>query len=270
MNPNLQSGVPSPPHVRMVDGDGNPELSWYTFFVALWNRTGGASGSASAILDQITSAIGAMLFRGSGGWQGLSIGNQNEVLQVSGTTPATPKWGFLSGSNFPVQAQGLFLASPLVTSGEPSFRVIGPTDLAGAKGQFPATNTNDSANPGNVGEYVSNQVLPGAAIGLTTGTAKDITSITLTPGDWDVWGNVGLNAAVTSASAWVGSASVTDPGAPNSGAYLILPSQAGPTLYPIGNKRRSISAATTVYLSVNAAFSGSVSGYGFIGARRVR
>ena len=47
--------------------------------------------------------------------------------------------------------------------------------------------TNNNAQTGSVGEYVSAVALyPGGAISVSTGTVSTITSITLTAGDWDV------------------------------------------------------------------------------------
>src|SRR6266436_3159933 len=63
------------------------------------------------------------------------------------------------------------------------------------------TVTNDNAAAGSVGEYVESNIAFASATSLTSNTAKTITSISLTAGDWDVSGSVGFSAA--------GSASIT-------------------------------------------------------------
>ena len=145
-------------------------------------------------------------------------------------------------------------------------------------GQLLGSGTNDNANAGNVGEFVSSTVLVGSAVALTTGVTANITSISLTAGDWDVWGNVLTNpAATTTTSNIVGSISTTSatlPTAPNGGAYAQLNTSIAanlPQALPTGTTRLSLSATTTVFLVTQVAFATSTMGaYGFIGARRRR
>jgi len=54
------------------------------------------------------------------------------------------------------------------------------------------TTTNNNASAGYVGEFVSSEVLIGSAVSISANTATDLTSISLTAGDWDVWANVGF------------------------------------------------------------------------------
>lgn len=140
------------------------------------------------------------------------------------------------------------------------------------------TTTNNNANTGAVGEYVSSTVLVGAAVPLTTATAADITSISLTAGDWDVWGTVvtNPNAATTQTVivGWVSSTSATIPTAPNEGGEhsLNVAIAAGQTIIlSCGMRRFSLSGTTIIYLSIFSAFAVNTNaGYGFIGARRMR
>jgi hypothetical protein len=61
------------------------------------------------------------------------------------------------------------------------------------------TTTNDSATAGYVGEYVEGVLAAGSATALTTATPQTLVSISLTAGDWDVTGMVGVqpNPAAT-------------------------------------------------------------------------
>jgi len=140
------------------------------------------------------------------------------------------------------------------------------------------TTTNDNAAAGSVGEFVSSTVLVGSAVALTSTIAANVTSISLTAGDWEVWGNiattVGGGTTSTTFAGAIHTVSATFPTLPNSGAAFVYSynSPAGlPNAASVGRIRISIAATTTVYLVVSATFAVSTcSAYGFIGARRVR
>lgn len=138
-----------------------------------------------------------------------------------------------------------------------------------------------SAVAGTLGEYISSSVASGSSVALTSPNPSNVTSISLTAGDWDVQGNVAFNPAGTTTTTiqkgWISATSATDPGPPNSGAYASIQSptasSVGVTLgvLSIPRTRISISSTTTIYLSGAATFAVSTNGiYGFIGARRVR
>lgn len=147
-----------------------------------------------------------------------------------------------------------------------------------AAGQLRATATNDSASAGAVGEYLESEILAGAAVALTTATPANITSLSLTAGDWDVWGEASftLNAAttVTAINGWVSTTSATLPTAPNKGAMVTLTATltTGATqCAPVGMRRISLAATTTVYLSAQASFAvNTMAAYGMLCARRAR
>lgn len=107
-----------------------------------------------------------------------------------------------------------------------------------------------------------------------------MTSINLTAGDWDVWANVGTApAGGTTTSiirAWINTASATDPGAPNAGAYVLEQQAIGAGLgqvMPVGMTRITVPAgpAQAVYLSAQVTFAVPTLGaYGSLQARRAR
>ena len=109
MAQNVQQGVPAVPYSPMVDKEGVPSPQWYSFFVSLWTRTGGANGTISNILDNITNVAGSMLYRGANLWTGLAPGVANQVLTFIGGLPV---WGLLSGNNFAAASANTFLAGP--------------------------------------------------------------------------------------------------------------------------------------------------------------
>lgn len=144
-------------------------------------------------------------------------------------------------------------------------------------GQIPGTKTNDSAAAGNVGEYIESIILNTSEIPITTNTATNITSLLLTPGDWDVWGTIALDngsgATVFSLMlGWISDVSATAPVAPNKGAYFRLPYSltGNEVITPVGTCRFSVASNTTVYLSTFATFTNTAFAFGSIHARRVR
>jgi len=141
------------------------------------------------------------------------------------------------------------------------------------------TSTNNNASAGSVGELIEATLAIGSATSLTNGTPKTITSISLTAGDWDVFGSVGFTGTGTGIGNLTGCVSATDntlETAPNGGAfYSMLAAFAnlsgGNDVIPVGQRRVSIASTTTYYLVALCGFGGgTVSGFGYIGARRVR
>ncbi len=148
------------------------------------------------------------------------------------------------------------------------------TNISAGVLQVTGTTTNDDAAVGVVGEYVDKAVAQGAAIPLTNGQPANVTSISLTAGDWDVWalaafvqgaGNAVLQAiasvSATSATTGVGAIVLN---APTTSA-LVNCAQAVPA------RRFSLSTTTTIYLVAETYFGGGTfAGFGGIFARRVR
>jgi hypothetical protein len=140
------------------------------------------------------------------------------------------------------------------------------------------TTTSNNANAGSVGEFISANVATGSAVSLTTNVAANVTSISLTAGDWDVSAEVvfvpGATTTIALLSGWVTTVSATQPGSPNNGAkfQLVLPFTTGAAQeLPVGTIRMSLASTTTVYLGVLSQFGVStMGGAGFIRARRVR
>ena len=145
--------------------------------------------------------------------------------------------------------------------------------------QLKGTITNDSASAGNVGEFVSSTILQASAVALTTTVAANITSISLTAGDWDVGGALYIIAAAsTTVTLITGSISQTS-ATHNSAAgnYFqhvctsVTPTASNPMGYTIPTNRVSLSGTTTLFLVGSSTFATSTNaGFGSIWARRVR
>lgn len=221
----------------------------------LGNATGAsAAPTAVAVPSCSTSASALNWTSGSG----LTCNVAVNAAQLGGATFAAP--GAI-GSTTP--STGAF--TTISATG-----AITPSQTAGIVG----TTTNNNANAGSFGEYVTNSA---SGVSLTTATTANITSVSLTAGDWDVSGAVTYSpAGSTTVSALTTGISTTSATLPsnNTGGYnlLALSFTTGATqVHGTQDVRISIAGTTTVYLVAQAQFGVStMTANGFIRARRVR
>jgi hypothetical protein len=145
---------------------------------------------------------------------------------------------------------------------------ITPSQTAGIVG----TTTNNNANAGSFGEFMT---ATGTGVSLTTGTTANITSITLTAGDWDVSGNTEFVAAASTIIS-IAQTAVTTTSLANGVAGLrginSSTQQASNNISLVAPVQRiNVSTSTTVYLTGWASFSTStLTATGIIRARRIR
>lgn len=128
---------------------------------------------------------------------------------------------------------------------------------------------------------VKSTVLTGSSINLdVAGTFVNITSISLSPGEWDITASlafslntaVGLTATFGAISIYSGN-TTTDQVVPENqfNAVNALPNSNGPAYMTIPSYRLLVASTTTVYLKAAASGSSGVpKAYGSISARRVR
>jgi hypothetical protein len=133
-----------------------------------------------------------------------------------------------------------------------------------------------SASAGIVGEYIASQVTA-PSTGLTSATQTNITSISLTAGDWDVSGtasyNFGSGTVPTVIQGAISTTSATLPTNLNgSRANLFLTFTTGAqSEMVVPTTRINITTTTTVYLVASCTFTGGSTGIGgTIRARRIR
>lgn len=130
---------------------------------------------------------------------------------------------------------------------------------------------------GDIGEFLTSQVVVGSAVALASFVPLDVTHIDLPAGDWDVWGSVVFapagGVAMGTLAAWVSLASATLPGDLSDGGFfsLRLAFSVGQTqAIPAGRLRFNTATTERVYLSALAGFTGAgVSAYGRFTARRM-
>jgi len=194
------------------------------------------------------------------------------TLSISGLTAKNLKYKDSSGTK---QA----ITSVQVPSGWVSDVEYDGTDyvvLSVAGSAVKGTTTNDNAAAGYVGESVESVAGPVSA--PASNTYGDITSITLTPGDWDISAIIvsilNTGVSITSVIGGIGTA------AGSNGAGLVVGDNQGYSVPPtsqylpsitIPPKRVSINATTTYYLKMWMSYaSGTPQFQGRISARRVR
>lgn len=142
------------------------------------------------------------------------------------------------------------------------------------------TTTNDNAPAGVVGEYVTGALASGAAVSLVTSTAKDVVTISLTPGDWDVTGIVDFLFATTTNTTDLAagtSTTLNTLGPDDTYVNITYPSSGNVIAsslrlsIPCPVTRYSLAATTTLHLVAFATFTVSTTtAFGTIRARRVR
>lgn len=143
------------------------------------------------------------------------------------------------------------------------------------------TTTNDNAVAGSIGELATASLAFADRITLTTATAANVISVSLTAGDWDVSGVVTLEqgGSINVKDIFVG-ISTTSATLPTDDSHMnvLTYGSAGASLGGSSNPRMptppariSIGSTTTVYLVVLSTFTAdTLKAYGTIRARRVR
>ena len=162
-----------------------------------------------------------------------------------------------------ITASGTLVVTGTITPGQ-------TTGIVGTK-------TNNNPQAGSIGEYVESLVDSAASVALgATGVTEDITTISLTAGDWDVsiLGGYDVGSVTTQMLFWIGTT------AGNSAAEMLSERRyvkisgltgGGSDSGAIPSFRMSLAATTTVRFKSRAAWSGTAPNvFGRISARRVR
>lgn len=295
--------VPIPPNPDDNQYKGNPlSLARGMFDWAL--KTKGRLEQSKPLANGVavtTPAAGDMPYYANNlGWTRLAGGSPGQVLTYG--TSTAPTWGNIS-SNL-ASGTGILVTGTATDTLNTSFAAGTGITITGTatqtfassavgtaggylSGTYPNPNvtkvlgvsTSGNASAGDVGEYISSTVVSTSAAALSSGTTANVTSIVLTPGDWDVAGNTAFIAgALTTATIFaggIGTSAATLPASPGAGAFSqfgISVSAGGvEPCFSVGETRLSLAGTSTAYLVAQATFATSTMGaYGFIGARRRR
>lgn len=170
----------------------------------------------------------------------------------------------------------LYQTYNLLTGANTYVGPIIPSQTVGITG----TTTNNSAQAGAIGELLTATIAtPGTS--LTTATPANVITtpfLSLTAGDWDVWGEVcflpAATTSITQIAAGINSVSATLPAA-GSGlsqeTHAALVPGAIPQCFDVVERRVSIAGTTPYYLVAQAAFTiSTLTVFGTLYARRRR
>jgi hypothetical protein len=151
---------------------------------------------------------------------------------------------------------------------------IGPTPLVGVT-------DGSAAAAGNIGEYLSSIKTVSAGVAIVNSTATQITSLTLTAGDWDLWGEVVFDNPVGGAATFsYGEAAIwtTTAAFPTTSQFPADAADYAQEETPTGNNtgitlqlgpvRVSITTNTTYFLNAESVYSATSQKVG--GALRAR
>jgi hypothetical protein len=151
-------------------------------------------------------------------------------------------------------------------------KTITPASVAGVVG----TTTNDNAQAGSFGEYLSTDLPIGTPTTLANSTPKTAVTLPLTAGDWDVTfvgGFVFTAATVTAcvASTSLGNNTIDTTLGRFAQSNLTSVGSGSNEALCVASRRFSLSASTNIFGVLDCVFSaGSVGGFGNISARRMR
>lgn len=140
-----------------------------------------------------------------------------------------------------------------------------------------ATQTNDDAPAGSIGEVLSTVIAVGNEVTLTTATAKSVATRVLTPGDWEVEGVVDFDLAGATVTDWMQGLSSTADTLGAQDTYfkdpVLLTTETDIYPRPVPRQRFKVpeGSTVTVQLVAKATFSvGTIKAFGTINARRMR
>lgn len=243
-----------------VDGGnslGTTALGWQNLFGNtgfVWNIENG---------DWVATHTSGILTVGTGDLRVTTAGtNAASVVTVGGTQTLTSKT----------------LTSPVMTT--PTLGAATATSVAFSPttGGLVGTTAGDNAGSGTVGQYTESVITSGSSVSLVTSTGKDVTSIVLGAGDWDITAAVMFSCgATTSVTGYAGYLSTTadtpdlTPGraAQQIGAAFVPNASVITQTLPV--YRSSSSGSTTWHLVALGVFTTStMNAFGIIRARRVR
>lgn len=188
--------------------------------------------------------------------------NGNVILGIS---PVGSAVNYIAISN---SAAGSALSFSAAGSDTDIILSIAGKGAGGAQRQGLMTGGNYSA--GFAGEVITSNIPFGSGVSLANNTNKDVTTISVTAGVWDIYGNVFCQSSITltALQAWVSltSATYTDLSTIVAVSGLTSTSYSG---LSVPFLRVSVAATTTVYLSCLASFaSGTSVGCGTLTAIR--
>lgn len=224
----------------------------------LGNATSATANVTALAVPSCSTSSSATQWTSASGWGcNTSI---NAATLVGATWASPPSTGYGSATPEPVAATTISATG-----------LISPTSSIGIKG----TATNDNPQAGSIGEFPAPTNLTN--VSLTSGAAANVSSVSLSAGDWEISGVIQFNPAgttvLTAQVAGINATSATVPALPN---YSQLTSgntvQAGIGSVVVSpSVRITLASTTTVYLIAEGVFTTSTcTASGWMHIRRPR
>ncbi len=278
---------------------GNAALSstLNQFNVFIGNSSNLATASNTALLGDISGTTTSQSYAVTNATPGVFTANSHGFTTGDKAYVTVTQNGFTANTTYYVHVinsntfhlsttlANAVAGTVLASSGSTAGVIVGGGLVltSGVKG----IQTNTSATAGYVGELKSSTTTRGSPVILATGTGlstvADITTLVLTPGDWNIWADFGLYATASGTGSVVNAGLNTStalPSATSTGYYsLALTSSAldfGTADFvnniPMFQVKVAAGATTTYHLVARAnlaSISGNFDGYGTIWARRM-
>ena len=237
-----------------------------------------------ALLDAYANASAVIGRRANGsGASPTAVQNTNSIFNIAARGYGSTTYGG-SAARFQAQAienwtdaaQGtewLVQVNPALSV---TLTTVATFQAAGCS--FTGTTTSDSASAGQIGEYISSVTSSGSTVSLSTGTAIDVTTLSITAGDWDVWGEVWFEPTTVTSTilrGYINTVANTVPADVSDGtSFTVVYGNIGGSLkavLPVAACRVSLASTTTYRLGAVANFTaGTLAAHGKICARRRR
>lgn len=233
-------------------------------FVAYTGTGAPVLANSPALINPVLGAATATTIKFAQG-NGIIDVNSNPLLLFNTVTNAV---------NYAVITNAATGNTPGINAGGSDTNIILELGGQGTGGvSIQGTGTNNNSSPGFVGEVISSIILNASAVSVTSTVARNVTSISLTAGDWDIYGNVFFNVGgnCTALNCWISTTSAVAPDPSSIIQTNLSGALIGNTGFNAPYTRLSIATTTTVYLSVNSIFTTStLTASGAIYARRAR
>jgi len=258
------SPAPSRPGLQVAASDATNatvEVDGFGNFPSFLGRNTGGTNAAKTAIAQGSN----LLYIDAAGYDGASYSPPQVRLQFRTEEAWTPT---AHGSSLTIFTTPVGSVTPV------NMASFGYAQAGGVSGgcQFQGTQTNDNAQAGWVGEYLS--AINSGGTAMVSANAVNLTSLTLTPGDWDVSGTVNMQGTAPAMNDALGSISLTSGAAgpfQNNNEYYGGSTNLQGYVGAVPVVRISVAVSTPVYLVGRASFSsGTVTGYAFLQARRRR
>jgi hypothetical protein len=223
-----------------------------------------STGAVTLSLPQSIATSSAVQFASVqfSGNNGLLDSNGNEILKLN---PLSSAINFVRVSN---AATGQFPALAAIGGDTNTTLFLQGSGTGGASIQ--GTTAGGNATVGYVGETISSQILQASPTSFSNNTPANLTSINLSAGDWDVYGNIHFSG--TTAQVGLAGLNTTPNTLPDKSLYNDIAGLS--TATDLGlcapMQRFNVSTTTTVYLVGVVVGTGTLVGSGLLLARRVR